>query len=96
MARSRTAHQHFFLRHRTLTGQRHFGAIRASDDGKRLVIVQAPELVDVDLLDVTLRRELIEDFFVDLSVYYDYDGQPPGDDPVKDDYGVVTSVGYSF
>ena len=47
-------------------------------------------------VDVTLRREIIEDFFIDLSVYYDYDNQPPGDDPAKDDYGVVTSIGYSF
>ncbi len=47
-------------------------------------------------LDVTLRRELIEDFFIDFSLYYDYDSQPPGDDPVKDDYGIVTSLGYSF
>jgi hypothetical protein len=46
--------------------------------------------------DLTLRQEIITDFFIDLSVYYDYDSQPPGEDPVKDDYGIVTSLGYSF
>jgi hypothetical protein len=46
--------------------------------------------------DVSLRQEIIEDFYIDLSVYYDYDSQPPGEDPVKDDFGIVTSIGYSF
>jgi hypothetical protein len=46
--------------------------------------------------DLTLRQEIIDDFYIDLSVYYDYDSQPPGEDPVKDDYGIVTSIGYTF
>jgi hypothetical protein len=33
---------------------------------------------------------------VKLSIYYDYDSKPPGEDPVKYDYGIVTSLGYSF
>jgi hypothetical protein len=45
---------------------------------------------------LSLRREIISDFFLDLSVYFDYDSQPPGENPEKDDYGVVTSIGYSF
>lgn len=46
--------------------------------------------------DVSWRQEIIKDFFLNLSIYYDYDSQPPGDATVKDDYGVVTSLGYSF
>jgi hypothetical protein len=45
---------------------------------------------------VSLRHEIIADFFIDLSLYYDYDSQPPGDAVAKDDYGVTTSLGYSF
>jgi hypothetical protein len=47
---------------------------------------------------LSLRRELVPDFFLDLSPYYDYDydKQPPDPTSAKDDYGVVTSVGYSF
>jgi hypothetical protein len=47
-------------------------------------------------VNVSLRRELIEDLFLDLSVYYSYDNEPPSEDAAKDDYGVVTSLGYSF
>lgn len=46
--------------------------------------------------DVSLRQEIIDDFFFELSLYYDYDSRPPGEDPVKDDYGITTSLGYSF
>jgi hypothetical protein len=44
---------------------------------------------------LTLRREVVEDLFLDLSIYYDYLSDPP-DGANKDDYGVVTSIGYSF
>lgn len=47
-------------------------------------------------LDASLRREMIDDFFIDLSIWYDYDSVPPGDVEVKDDFGVTTSLGYSF
>jgi hypothetical protein len=47
-------------------------------------------------INLSLRREIIEDFFIDLSTYYDYDSQPPELSSAKDDYGVVTSLGYSF
>jgi hypothetical protein len=46
--------------------------------------------------DVSLRRELIKDFFLELSFYYDYDNQPPGDATEKDDYNITTSLGYTF
>lgn len=51
---------------------------------------------------LTWRREFIDDLFFDLSVYYKYLSDPPllsEDPPVfaeKDDYGIITSVGYSF
>lgn len=46
--------------------------------------------------DVSWRQEIIKDFFFDVSFYYDYDNQPPGDATSKDDYGLVTSLGYTF
>ena len=47
-------------------------------------------------VNLSLRREIVEDFYIDLSTYYDYDSQPPAASPAKDDYGIVTSLGYSF
>jgi hypothetical protein len=47
-------------------------------------------------LNLSLRREIIDNFFLDLSTYYDYDSRPPGEDAEDSDYGVVTSLGYSF
>lgn len=44
---------------------------------------------------LTLRREFIDDLFLDLSVYYRYLSDPPAGS-VKEDYGVTTSLGYSF
>lgn len=46
-------------------------------------------------LDFALRRELIEDLFVEISVYDSYDSEPP-EDGEKNDYGIVTSLGYTF
>jgi hypothetical protein len=46
-------------------------------------------------LNFAWNRELVKDFFVGLSFYYSYDSVPP-DVGAKDDYGVVTSLGYSF
>jgi hypothetical protein len=44
---------------------------------------------------LTLRREIVEDLFFDLSVYYKYLSDPAFL-AEKEDYGVVTSIGYSF
>jgi hypothetical protein len=41
------------------------------------------------------RRELVKDLFVELSVYDSYDNKPP-EDGTENDYGIVTSLGYSF
>ncbi len=44
---------------------------------------------------LTLRREFVDDLFLDLSLYYTYLSDPPAG-AEKDDYGVITSIGYSF
>jgi hypothetical protein len=45
--------------------------------------------------EVALRRELVKDLFAELSFYDSYDSRPP-DEGEKNDYGIVTSLGYSF
>jgi hypothetical protein len=47
-------------------------------------------------LDVDLRWELINDFFWGFSLYYSFNTEPTGDETSREDYGVVTSVGWSF
>lgn len=47
-------------------------------------------------LDIRLRREIIKDFFADLSFYLNYDNRPPSATASTTDYGLVTSLGYSF
>ena len=47
-------------------------------------------------LDINLRWELIEDLFWDLAYYNTYDSDPSSDTETNNDYGVVTSIGYSF
>jgi len=47
-------------------------------------------------LETRLRREIIKDFFVDLSFYLNYDNKPPSVTAATTDYGFVTSMGYSF
>jgi len=46
--------------------------------------------------DINLRWELIADLFWDLSYYNTYDSDPPSGSVSTNDYGIVTSVGYSF
>jgi hypothetical protein len=46
-------------------------------------------------LDLYVKRELIEDLFVELSLYDSYDSEPPIEGE-KNDYGIVTSLGYPF
>jgi putative salt-induced outer membrane protein YdiY len=45
--------------------------------------------------DLNLRREVFEDFFLELSVGYSYISHPPTD-AEKSDYTATTSIGYSF
>ena len=42
------------------------------------------------------RQEIVEDFFFDLSLYFTYDSDPPEGALSTNDYGLVTSFGYSF
>ena len=47
-------------------------------------------------LDLDLRWELVSDFFWGFSLYYSFNSEPIGVDVSSSDYGVVTSVGWSF
>jgi len=46
--------------------------------------------------DVKLRWEMIKDLYWDLSYYNTYDSDPPSGSLSTNDYGVVTSIGWSF
>lgn len=46
-------------------------------------------------LSFSWRQELITDLFVELSLYDSYDSDPPAEGE-KNDYGIVTSLGYTF
>jgi len=46
--------------------------------------------------DASFRQELIKDFFFDLSGYYTFDSDPPQNALSQTDYGIVTSLGYTF
>ncbi len=45
--------------------------------------------------DLTYRHEFIDDLFFDLTVYRSYLSDPP-EGAVSTDYGITTSIGYSF
>ena len=47
-------------------------------------------------LDLSLRWEVVTDLFWDLSYYNTFDSDPPSNSAATSDYGVVTSIGYSF
>lgn len=47
-------------------------------------------------LNLSLRRELVNDFYLDLSFYHAYDSEPPDANAENSDYGLTTSLGYSF
>ena len=47
-------------------------------------------------LDMRVRWELIADLFWQVSFYNSYDSDPIVPDAEKNDYGVITSLGYSF
>ena len=46
-------------------------------------------------LDFGLRRELITDLFVEISLYESYDSDPP-EEGENNDWGIVTGLGYTF
>jgi hypothetical protein len=45
---------------------------------------------------LTFRVEVFKDFFVDLTYYENYDSEPPTEGAHKRDYGIVTSLGWSY
>jgi Protein of unknown function, DUF481 len=45
---------------------------------------------------ISLRREIISDLYLDLSFYQTYDSDPPDVTADTSDYGIITSLGYSF
>jgi hypothetical protein len=45
---------------------------------------------------VKLRHEMIPDLFIDLSYYTNFDSDAPGDEREKTDYGIVTSLGWTY
>ena len=46
--------------------------------------------------DARIRRELVEDLFLDLTVFANYDNQPQAEEGATTDHGIVTSLGWSF
>jgi putative salt-induced outer membrane protein YdiY len=47
-------------------------------------------------VNVSLRREIVKDFYLDFSFYHSYDNEPPDANAETSDYGLTTSLGYSF
>jgi hypothetical protein len=47
-------------------------------------------------ISVDIRREIVTDFFFDLEVYDQYDNKPTSGEGATSDYGIMTSLGYSW
>ena len=47
-------------------------------------------------LDAGVKRELLKDFFVALTVYNSYNSRPPNPAADQNDVGVVLSIGWSY
>ncbi len=47
-------------------------------------------------LNTDLRRELFRDFTVSLNVFDSFDSRPPTEDALRNDIGIVTSIGWIF
>ena len=46
--------------------------------------------------DLRAKYEFVDDLYFELKVYGSYDSQPPLADSEQSDYGLTTSLGYSF
>ena len=46
--------------------------------------------------DLRAKYEFVDDLYFELKVYGSYDSKPPSEDTETTDYGVTTSLGYSF
>jgi hypothetical protein len=47
-------------------------------------------------MDLRAKYEFVDDLYFELKVYGSYDSQPPLADSEQSDYGLTTSLGYSF
>jgi hypothetical protein len=47
-------------------------------------------------VDISISRELVKDLTLVLSYYDSYDSDPLDPDASKHDYGIVTSLGWTF
>jgi Holliday junction resolvase len=47
-------------------------------------------------LSLDARREIIDDLFIDFELYDNYDNKPPSGGEATSDYGIKTSLGYSW
>ncbi len=43
-----------------------------------------------------IRHELFSNFYIEFSAFDNYDSDPPTEDAIKNDWGLVTSFGYTF
>lgn len=46
--------------------------------------------------DLSFRWEVVSDLFWDITLYHDFDNQPPSAQADEADYGIITSVGWDF
>jgi hypothetical protein len=46
--------------------------------------------------DISVRRELVKDFYISLSAYESYDAEPIVETAEQNDWGFTTSIGWSF
>lgn len=42
------------------------------------------------------KYEVIKDFYLGVQVYVNYDNKPTSGEPAKDDYGIITTIGWIF
>lgn len=47
-------------------------------------------------LDIKLKYELLSDFYIGVTFYHNFDSKPPESAVSSSDWGITTSVGYSF
>ena len=57
--------------------------------------LSSPGRIRLDL-ESRIRYEVFKDFFVSFSLFDNFDSDPPGSDVENNDFGISTSVGWSF
>jgi len=46
--------------------------------------------------DLAAKYELVKDFFLNVQIYENYDSQPSKDADPLNDWGIITSIGFTF